>query len=205
MDQSTTIFVICIIIGFFMIKWFFKGEAHPSLSSTQSARTTNFASNGTTSGNTGSSTNNNNVRNRRRPRRVVTQDMIEVVQSLAPYLTVDQIQYDLEKTGSVEATVDNVLRDGSLPFPPGYQAPAPTSPTSTQNNSNNVNVNGSSTIIDPKKISNIKSDNLLTKYNVDPNEDLSSWNCKELSIEDKKKYMVWKARKNLEKELGLIR
>lgn len=54
-----------------------------------------------------------------RPRRSVTPDMIEVVQTLAPNLTIGQIRMDLERTGSVEATVERYLSEGGLPFPEG--------------------------------------------------------------------------------------
>jgi coupling of ubiquitin conjugation to ER degradation protein 1 len=51
-------------------------------------------------------------------RRQVTASMIEVVHTLAPGLTEAQIRYDLERTGSVETTVERYLSMGSLPFPP---------------------------------------------------------------------------------------
>ncbi|CCH59149.1 hypothetical protein TBLA_0B03070 [Henningerozyma blattae CBS 6284] len=42
-------------------------------------------------------------------KRKVTQDMIEVVQTLAPSLSVAQIRYSLKQTGSVETTVEDFL------------------------------------------------------------------------------------------------
>lgn len=43
--------------------------------------------------------------------------MIEVVLTIAPTLTEEQIRLDLEKTGSVEATIDNYMANGNLPQP----------------------------------------------------------------------------------------
>lgn len=45
--------------------------------------------------------------------------MIDVVQALGPTLSADQIRYDLERTGSVEETVEKYLSTGTLPQPPG--------------------------------------------------------------------------------------
>lgn len=33
-----------------------------------------------------------------------------------PHIPVEAIQYDLQKTGSVEQTCDNILREGTLPL-----------------------------------------------------------------------------------------
>ena len=37
-----------------------------------------------------------------------------------PNIPVEAIQYDLQKTGSVEQTCENILRDGTLPLVIGY-------------------------------------------------------------------------------------
>ena len=76
---------------------------------------------------TGSTTSSNAHQNRdthsistqshRNSRRAVSESMIEVVQSIAPMLTVEQIRYDLETTGNVEATVNRFMELGDLPFP----------------------------------------------------------------------------------------
>lgn len=61
---------------------------------------------------------------RQRPtgNRAVTDLMIEVVQAMAPQLTVSQIRHSLQRTGSVEATVNEYMDNGDLPFPPGESA-----------------------------------------------------------------------------------
>lgn len=49
----------------------------------------------------------------------VTDDMVEVVQALAPHLDADRIRYDLEKTGNIELTVGRYLQNGGkLPMRP---------------------------------------------------------------------------------------
>ncbi|KAL3235290.1 Coupling of ubiquitin conjugation to ER degradation protein 1 [Nakaseomyces bracarensis] len=64
-------------------------------------------------------TTTNTVRKRRKRR--VTEGMIEIVATLAPHLHHDQIKYDLEKTGSVEATVERLLKGEEFEFPPAEQ------------------------------------------------------------------------------------
>ncbi|KAI8096755.1 uncharacterized protein BX664DRAFT_65653 [Halteromyces radiatus] len=63
----------------------------------------------------------NQQQRQRRPanRRVhrVTPQMIEMVRSMFPDVPTAAIQADLQRTGSVETTVDNALRDGGLPMP----------------------------------------------------------------------------------------
>lgn len=49
--------------------------------------------------------------------------MIEIVQQIAPNLTEEQIVYDYSKSGSIELTIDNYLKNGNLPFPPNTQKP----------------------------------------------------------------------------------
>lgn len=55
---------------------------------------------------------------KRRRKRRVTEGMIEIVSTLAPHLDVEQIKYDLEKTGSVELTVQRLLKGEEFEFPP---------------------------------------------------------------------------------------
>jgi coupling of ubiquitin conjugation to ER degradation protein 1 len=65
-------------------------------------------------------------------RRPVDNSMIEVVQTIAPNLSVEQIRYDLERTGSVETTVERYLAQGDLPMPPN-PPPRRTEPQSQTN------------------------------------------------------------------------
>lgn len=121
MDSSTVTFLLVVAAAFIVIKWF--AGAQPV------AR--NPAAHTSTNGNSTINRTPQPTRNNRR--RVVTQDMIEVVQALGPNLTQEQIRYDLERTGSVEQTVERFLSEGTLPYPPGSEPQqATTNNTSSQ-------------------------------------------------------------------------
>ncbi|GME71713.1 unnamed protein product [Ambrosiozyma monospora] len=97
MDNSVLSLGLTLVLAFIFISWFMTPE--PASSSTRANR---------------------------RPRRRnhnVTQQMISTVQQVAPTLTIDQIRYDLERTGDVNVTIDNYLRLGDLPHPPHATAP----------------------------------------------------------------------------------
>lgn len=191
MDQSTLTFLITILIGFVLVKWFAQSDQHPSAQQLSTDRNNQGAS----SSNQQSVSATRQTASRR-VRRAVTPDMIEVVQSLAPHLHVEQIRYNLEQTGSVEETVERFLRGDDFPYPPGYRA-------SRTNRSSAAGTTPEHS--DPRKKDNIKPDNLLSKFKVDSNEDLkqdlSEKEFKDLDIDERKKYMVWQARKNMEKRL----
>lgn len=187
MDKSTVTFLVTIVIGFVLLKWFTQADQHPSAQqvSGDGPRQTRSSSGQQQPAESGRQA------APRRVRRSVTPDMIEVVQSLAPHLHVEQIRYNLEQTGSVEETVERFLRGDDFPYPPGYRAtPA-----------NTASPRGAVGHGDPRKKDNIRPDNLLEKFHVDPAEDLSGEDVKEMDIDARKKFMVWQARKNLEKRL----
>lgn len=187
-DQGTTLFFVLVITGYIALKWFMSNnEQHPSVQANGASSTSN--TNGASNGSSGNGSSGRRTPRPRRIRRPVNQDMIEVVQSLAPHLHPEQIRYDLEQTGSVEATVERFLSGREMPFPPDYQGEASTTNGTTTSST------------DPRKRSNIKPDNLLQKYDVDPEEDMSGVDASELSINERKRLMVWKARKNMEKEV----
>lgn len=188
MDQSTVAFLVTLVIGFVLLRWFTQSDQHPSAQ--RLADENNASGTGGIRGQ--QQADMPRQRTARHVRRNVTPDMIEVVQSLAPHLHVEQIRYSLEQTGSVEETVEHFLRGDSFPYPPGFVASpvSRASPGATQQEHS-----------DPRKKNNIRPDNLLEKFNVDPNEDLSSEDFKELDVEGRKKFMVWQARKNMEKRL----
>ncbi|KAI8146144.1 hypothetical protein BJV82DRAFT_600671 [Fennellomyces sp. T-0311] len=71
----------------------------------------------------------------RRPQHRATPQMVEMVRAVFPNIPVAAIVADLQRTGSVETTIDNALRDGGLPLPP---------PTTPQNSPGTGNANGSS-------------------------------------------------------------
>ncbi|GAV55938.1 hypothetical protein ZYGR_0AZ01100 [Zygosaccharomyces rouxii] len=187
MDQSTLTFLVTIIIGFVLVKWFTQTDQHPSAQ----ALTGNQASSGSSSSTSSRGSQQLGSTRQRSPRyrRAVTPDMIEVVQSLAPHLHEEQIRYNLQQTGSVEETVERFLRGDDFPFPPGFRAPA----AAQQQEHSGSN--------DPRKRDNIKPDNLLSKFKVDPNDDMSGKDFQELDLEERKRFLVWQARKNMEKRL----
>lgn len=184
MDSSTLVFVSSLFILFIFLKWFIAGEDEDT--HTSSSASASMASE--------ANPNDNQPQQQQQPRtrREVTIDMIEVVQSLAPHLHMEQIKYDLQKTGSVQITVDRILAGDSLPFPPNYRPP----PLTT--NSNPI----------PNKIN---AENLLRKYGVDENGStsvekpenkwLDSSEKREKNLLDKKKEMILKARKRLEGQM----
>lgn len=191
MDQSSFTFLAVLIVSFLFLKWFTKSDSHPSVQ--------HATVNGTTGNPVVSASAQRQTASRRRARRRVTPDMIEVVQSLAPNLHVAQIKYDLERTGSVEETVEKYLRGDAFLYPPGYQ------PEQNSSHSNSPEQTATNTAAtepsDPRKRDNIKADNLLAKYNVDPNDDLDGEEYAELTIEERKKFLVWQARKRMEQRL----
>lgn len=169
-----------------LLKWFVQSESHPSAQHADPIR-----SSATTTARAQSNA------PRRRARRRVTDDMIEVVQSLAPYLHREQIRYSLEQTGSVEATVEIFLRGEELPFPPGFSHESSSEAQSSTHTSERT-----PEATDPKKKSNIKPDNLLSKYHVDINDDFTGTAYLDLSLEERKKFLVWQARKKMEEKLA---
>lgn len=176
------------------MKWFMSNDQHPSVQQTQ--QNNSQSSSASTSGSARPAR-----QPRRRLRRRVNPDMIEVVQSLAPHLDPAQISYDLEQTGSVETTVERYLAGRDFPFPPDH---APESPANTSSNSSTpiqTNTPNASSSSDPRKSSNIRPSNLLSKYHVSPDEDLSMLDPSELSIDERKRLMVWQARKKMEGQL----
>ncbi|CCH60173.1 hypothetical protein TBLA_0C03700 [Henningerozyma blattae CBS 6284] len=180
---------LSILIIFLLIKWFFVPKSHPSAAKLQHSQSLN---------NSGSNSRFNQQRNnstRRRRNVNVTEDMILSVQNIAPTLHREQIIYSLETTGSVQDTVDKYLNGQDFPFPPGYnpsRSSTSTPMTSTTNNNEPV---------DKRKISKIKPDNLLTKFNVDMNRNWDTEVYLDLDIPERKQYTIYQARKNMEKLL----
>lgn len=191
MDYSTFTFILVLITTFLFIKLFLHSDSHPSGQNSQNLQTSAAIAV------SGHSTQSDSIDSRRRrTRRQVTNDMVDVVQTLAPQLHREQIRYDLEQSGSVEETVDKFLRGEQFLFPPDYVHQSGTIDRSTNQQSlNDIN--------DPRKKSNIRPDNLLTKYNVDINKDMDGSSYKELSIEERKKFLIWQARKKMESQLKI--
>lgn len=211
MDKSDITYAAGAIGLIFFLKWMFQSESkHPSLQQAQEDERGNAINNAVNINRNNAQENGaNDDGNGRRYRRAVTQDMIDVVKSIGPYLTVEQIRYDLEKTGSVEETVNTFLSTGTLPIPPNI-------PPRSANISNTHTGSASSSSFDStgsnsragSSLSQVQDsattlqrkchfvpENLISKYNVDVNKDYSSVDYKTLSLDEKKQYMIWKARK----------
>ncbi|KAK6891223.1 Coupling of ubiquitin conjugation to ER degradation protein 1 [Candida tropicalis] len=204
MDSSTIAFVGTALVVFVFLKWMISPIPQPheftnnsaTLDQDQSARgsttgsSTRSAREGSTpssSSSSSSSTTTTTATHQRRGRRPVTDSMIEVVQSIAPMLTVEQIRYDLENTGNVEATVNRFMELGDLPFPPGYVAPPPPPPPQTTEHELRKEI-----------LLGKRSINLLEKYHIDiDNPNTSNDN----SLQQKREEMILNARRRLAAQL----
>ena len=189
MDSSVLSIIITLLLGVIILKWFLQSDPHPSTDRISRNQVRGSRSNN----NARSATSNRNNNNRHH----VTPDMIQSVQNVAPTMDVEQIRYALQQSGSVEITVERYLRGESFPFPPGYTPNVNNG--SSQRSSDEINS-------DPRKRSNIKSDNLLTKFNIninDPNCDSEFTDVvySDLDMDQRKRYMVWDARRKMEKKL----
>lgn len=134
-------------------------------------------------------------------RRAVTPDMIQVVQALAPQLTVEQIRYDLERTGRVETTVERYLSMGTLPDPP--RAPVPAGQSGPAGGSNSANASGSGTGTKTDLISRYNlGDKLKSGSSADDTPAKLKWSAsreeREAQIRQHREQMILRARRKLE-------
>lgn len=90
---------------------------------------------------------------RLRSRREVSQNMIEIIHTMFPNIPIESIEYDLGRTGSVEATTETLLTHGQLPTPP---------PSFVPNFSRNISVRISS--LDKKPT--FSHDDLIKRYDL---------------------------------------
>lgn len=179
MDNSTIIFILALIFILVILRWLITPIPQsvpeefniPDPARQSSAPTTNS-----------------------RQRRQVTQSMIEVVQAIGPHLTASQIKYSLENTGSIEATVEALMENGNLPFPPGESSNNSTSETNP-----------------PEKDQQNHSRSLLEKYNVDTQEGETiatdgKWgkdqNERVSFLRKRKADMILRARKNMKEAIA---
>ncbi|CDS06874.1 hypothetical protein LRAMOSA09399 [Lichtheimia ramosa] len=133
----------------------------------------------------------------RRPQHRATPQMIEMVRNVFPNIPTAAIVADLQRTGNVERTIDNALRDGGLPLPPPPTPP----PTTNEASSSSSNAQTSSNF-----------SNLVQRYHLekaDGNEDLAEpekvWGTtadkRQEVLRKRKEFMVLQARrKMMEKE-----
>ncbi|ODV63719.1 Cue4p ASCRUDRAFT_27137, partial [Ascoidea rubescens DSM 1968] len=195
MDVSSVVFVSVLVAVFVLIKWFADPGLKPK-SSRQQQQTNSTSDSGiptmpakssaqslSTGSKHKSKSNPNHTIHKRR--RAVNNDMIEVVQTLAPQLSVAQIRYDLEKTGSIEETVEKFLKNGNLPFSPSNEEKS--TEKSTENSTKNQAV--------PEKVT--QSTNI--SHSTDLNKTVVGWaptkEQRALNLKQKKAEMIEKARK----------
>ncbi|CAO0796195.1 unnamed protein product [Mucor circinelloides] len=132
----------------------------------------------------------------RRMQHRVTPQMIEMVRAMFPDIPTAAILADLQRTGSVETTVDNALRDGGLPLP---------SPMPSQQGSPNSNAaSNSSTASSSRK--SPSHPNLVQRYKIDVQQDADQeppkvWEAspdkRQEILRKRKEFMVLQARKKL--------
>lgn len=200
MDSSTIAFVGTALVVFVFLKWMITPIPQPhEFTNTSESHEQNQTTRGSATGSSthpirdssapssSSSSSVSTAAQSRRGRRPVTDSMIEVVQSIAPMLTVEQIRYDLENTGNVEATVNRFMELGDLPFPPGYVAPPPPPPPQTTEQGLKRDV-----------LLGKRSVNLLEKYHIDVNNPNSS---NDNSLQQKREEMILNARRRLAAQL----
>lgn len=176
MDTSTIVFIATIAVAFIFLRWLI--SPIPQLEFSLNERTTTST------------------------RRQVSESMIEVVKTIAPGLTREQIVFDLEKTGLVELTIENYMTSNSLPFPPGYSASSGADARDVGGLRNRAD--GESTVgggqVGGDARANVATGgvNLIRKFGI--GEDLTVNADTELLA--KKQEMVINARKRLEKSLN---
>lgn len=199
MDSTTILFIVTIAVAFIFLRWMILPIPQdsefplPNTGSSATSSTTTLNSSrvsGSGSGsNSGLSTGRNTTTRRRGGARPVTDSMIEVVQTIAPSLTVEQIRYDLENTGSVEVTIDKYMETGTLPFPPGYVAPR-AEPALASNEEVNQKKE--------KSVSERETIDLIKRYGIDINNPVSG---NEDIFKNRRNEMIVNARKRLAAQL----
>ncbi|KAG0041935.1 hypothetical protein BGZ83_001085 [Gryganskiella cystojenkinii] len=139
----------------------------------------------------------------RPPARLVNPEMVETVRGMFPHIPTAAIHYDLQKTGSVEQTCDNILRDGSLPMPPATRPPTP--PTTTASSSAAGSSSGASRSagVDGNLVHRFKLQ-AAVEQNVVPEEPSKVWGDsaekRQEVFKSRKEFMVLQARKRFLEE-----
>ncbi|KAF9947419.1 hypothetical protein BGZ72_010571 [Mortierella alpina] len=135
--------------------------------------------------------------------RLVNPEMVETVRAMFPHIPTAAIHYDLQKTGSVEQTCDNILRDGTLPMPPAPRPPTPpaasTSSTSTSGSSSATNQSVNGNLVQRFQLQEAADRNVV------PDEPSKVWadsaEKRQEVFKSRKEFMVLQARKRfLEQE-----
>lgn len=198
MDISTILFVATLAVAFIFLRWLISPIPQSNeFNINEAVRESDTRSTGSSTGaSTNSNTNSNsnsNSNSRSRARRPVTDSMVEIVKTIAPNLTRDQIVMDLTNTGSVELTIERYMELGDLPHPLNSER------TSVNNSSDTVASAGTA---EPKPKPG-KPVNLIEKYNIDINEEIdTTLGDASVSLQRKKQEMILGARKRLAAQLG---
>lgn len=186
MDTSTLIFIATLAVVFIFLRWIISPipNASSEWNELENARENDARTNRVTRAGTPGR------------RREVTNSMIEVVQAIAPHLSTGQIRMDLERSGSVEVTVERYMEEGGLPFPEGESA-SDLHPLEESEKTNNQ----------------YESENLIDRYGL--NEKVDSASLDELEeatwgtdkserrdlLQKRRENMILKARKRLASQL----
>ncbi|ODQ61158.1 hypothetical protein WICANDRAFT_29271 [Wickerhamomyces anomalus NRRL Y-366-8] len=201
MDSSTITFIATLVIAFIFLRWFISSDEEDEATIQSTATSTSPSQSQAQDSQHDAEEQSTRQERLRRP---VTNSMIEVVQQLAPHLTVGQIKLDLQRTGSVQETVDRFLSEGTLPYPEGEGPNASRTANPAQDSRNQVD--------------NIKPENLLKKYGINESKSEEStaaasgsstkekgWSesaeDRASTLQQKKVDMIVKARKRLESQL----
>ncbi|KAF9147467.1 hypothetical protein BG015_010903 [Linnemannia schmuckeri] len=146
----------------------------------------------------------------RPPARLVNPEMVETVRAMFPHIPTAAIHYDLQKTGSVEQTCDNILRDGTLPMPPAPRPQTPptaattsAAPSGLSTGSSTGSSSGSSHATNGNLVQRFKLQEAAEK-NIVPDEPSKVWadsaEKRQEVFKNRKEYMVLQARKRFLEE-----
>ncbi|CAG8572197.1 8744_t:CDS:2, partial [Racocetra persica] len=132
---------------------------------------------------------------RTRPR-PVTPEMVATVCAMFPNIPPVAVQYDLQKTGSVEVTCDNILQHGGLPLPPptvasSFAVPSTSHASSSTTSGINVSVTHQS-LVDRYKLQD------AVKKGIVPPDPPKTWEAtpekRQELLQKKKDAMILQAR-----------
>lgn len=184
MDSSTVLFIVTLIVAFVFMRWLVSPV--PQAITDNDVPSLNQLNRNSRASASGS---------RRNPREV-TDSMIEVVQSIGPHLTPGQIRMDLERSGSVQATIDRYLEMGSLPIPPNERvAPVLVANTSAKSASEKAEPEN---LIEKfglnDKVNEVNGEEIGNKWGTSKQERSSL-------LTKRREEMILKARKRLESQL----
>lgn len=102
--------------------------------------------------------------------RQVPQHMVDSVKTLFPHIPDASIRYDLQRSGSVEATCERILNEGGLPSPPAgfFGTAEPSTPshaaTLRAQNANRTTPNGAASSSSTGLSTPSKSPNLISRF-----------------------------------------